>query len=423
MSAPAPGQGAHQQAQAQQAQAQQAQSRQAPAPQQQGQQQSPAQQAQQKAQKPRRTSSTPGRLRFARALATAAAALTGIVATGTFDTGGVNPTPNVIASQWVSAERAGVAVARGDLAAARAVAEASTGSDADRESFHTAYQDAVENLTASGSDQPRSAGARELLHADVLAERAVEQARTDPQGAAQTYAASSAASRAAGQASGQVASESAENLNTGSRSGLTALLGGLATVVMIGVMVWLALLTRRMINVPLLIATAITGWLTYVSLNPSALPVSYEDRVDAVATRATAMEEVLQARQAQYAVALGLEDELPARLDAEMNEATRAIRALGETGYSTTWQEASEGIDTLMDASGTTARLQVIDATGPAFDEVTSALHDDLVEQFDDAEFGVGTTASVTSGVALLLGLIAAALAWSGLTQRLRDYR
>lgn len=420
MTSPAPQPAAQQQTPAGQV-AQQPTGQQAAAP---DQQQSPAATPQAATSQPQqpRTSSSPARLRLARGIATAAAALTGIVATGTFGTGGVNPTPNVIASQWVSAEQAGVHLAEADLATARALVAVREGQEPDREAISTALSDAAEELALAGSEEQHAAGAREIVTAGVLAERAISQARTDGDAAADTFAASSTAARSAASASGAVADTSAEALHTGSRSSLTAIIGGLATVVMLGVMVWLALLTRRILNIPLLIATAITGWLTYLSLNPGAMPLNYEDRVEEFSQAATAREEVLQARAAQYAVALGVGDQLTTDLETELEQAAQAVDDLGREQASA-WESATEGIDTLVQTEGTSARLQLIKDTESAFQALDDDLHGVLVGRLEGAEQGVGTTASITAGAALLLGLMAAGLAWTGITRRLRDYR
>ncbi|MDO5740161.1 MAG: hypothetical protein Q4P07_08440 [Ornithinimicrobium sp.] len=372
-------------------------------------------------------SATTSRLRLARGLATAAALLTGVVATGTFDTSGVNATPNVIAAQWVAAERTGVEVSEADLIVAQSVAESVVGVDGvgsvdattQSPSFAEHLRSAATQNARSGSEGAHASVAEDIVDAGLLAQSAVQRSGTDRDAATKDYAASSEAARRAVSTSDTIAADAATSLNTGSRSGLTAAVGGVATLVLIGILIWLALMTRRIVNVRLLIATAITGWLTYVSLNPAALPVNYDQAVGDASQTATALEDVLQARSAQYAVALGLED----RVTDAVDRATKSVNALGQSTTSSSWRSATTGVDTLVTTEGAKARLEVIAGTQDAFTQTAQSLRTRLDEQLSPSVSGVGTTATITAGVALLLGLVAAALAWTGLSQRLKDYR
>ncbi|GGK68251.1 hypothetical protein [Ornithinimicrobium pekingense] len=365
-------------------------------------------------------SSTPRLLRVARGLATAAALLTGVVATGTFDTGGVNSTPNVIAEQWVAAEEARVEIAQADLVAARGVAEAVAGQDpaVDLEPALTAAADAHTRSGATGARAGTTAA--DLVRTGLLTRDALDVAATDPAAAAELYGAASALAQDAGATAEDVAGLHATDLQTGSRSLLTAVVGMVSTALLGAVLVWLALRTRRIVNVPLLLATAITGWLTYVSLNPGALPLNIDQRVDEATTVATALQEVRQARQAEYATVLGLEG---AALEDTAGSATEAVGAVGEDGPSAAWEAVVAGHDAVTSAEGPEARLEAVRATEDAWAQVDLQLQQRLDQRLEPATASIGTPAAVTSGVALLLGLVAAAAAWSGLTRRLRDYR
>lgn len=360
--------------------------------------------------------STPARLRLARGLATAAALLTGVVATGTFDTSGVNPTPNVIAAQWEAGERAGTEVAASRLEVARAVAETTAQvpqeeRTSDPGAFRARLGEAEELITRSGSPTSGS-----LVEVALTGQTAIE--ASDGETAATAYQEVVGLTDVALGATDEVASDHAHDLRTGSRSALTAIVGGVATVVLGGLLVWLALLTRRIINVPLLIATAITAGLTYVSLNPSALPLDIDQRVDNASRASQALQDVRLGRAAQYAQAAGLGEGREA-----VEDATSSLTVLGERGISDDWRVVFAGQADLDTAGSPSEALTAVASTQESFAEAESA----LVELVDDRLSGsvgdVGRPALVTSGLALVLGLIAAGLAWTGLTQRLRDYR
>lgn len=359
-------------------------------------------------------SSTPRLLRWARGAAAGAALLTGVVATGTFDAGGLNATPNVIAQQWVAAEEAGVEMAHADLLAAQRV----SGGDADpelRASFDEAVGTVGQDLTrAAGSGDPAGAGAGSAAgpwSTFVLAsERAAAGSSAD------TYATASEAARDAQASTDALAEQHAEDLRTGSRSTLTAVVGSLATLLLLGLMVWLALRTRRILNIPLLIATAITAGLTYISLNPSALPVDYDRRVGQASATATALQEVYQERAALHAVDLGLED----RWDAEATEAREAVRVLADGPLDSARTQLDDALGSPTDGSQAD---QALADSQQAFTSLEQGLRQRLEEQLGESAAAVGRPAAITSGAALLLGLVAAALAWAGISQRLKDYR
>lgn len=365
-------------------------------------------------------SSTPRLLRVARTAATAAALLTGVVATGTFDTSGLNSTPNVIANHWVAAEEARVEIAEADLVAARAVAEAVAGesTDADIETPLTAAADAH---ARSGGDAGRAGQvAGDLVRVGLLTGEALATAPDDAEAATTTYASASALARTAADTAQQVAAQHATDLQTGSRSMLTALVGLFSTALLGGILVWLALRTRRIINVPLLVAAAITGWLSYVSVNPSALPLDIDRRVDQVATAATALQEVREARQAEYATVLGLDD---ADLETAGMVAGDAVFQSGSRDAEAAWTQVVDGHEAVLAADGPAAALEAVRATETSFAQAEAALQELLDNRLAPATSSIGTPAAITSGVALLLGLVAAVAAWTGLTQRLKDYR
>lgn len=362
------------------------------------------------------TWSTPARLRLARGLATAAALLTGVVATGTFDTSGVNPTPNVIAAQWVAGERAGTELAASRLEVARSVAETAAEVPQEQRSsdpgaFRGHLGEAEELITRSGAPTSGS-----LVEVALTGQSALD--AQDGEAAATAYQEVVGLTDTALSGTDDVAAEHAHDLRTGSRSTLTAVVGGLATIVLVGLLVWLALLTRRIVNVPLLVATAITAGLTYVSLNPSALPLDIDQRVDDASRASQALQDVRLARAAQYAQTVDVDEGRGA-----VEQATQSLTTLGHREVSEHWRAVWEGQDDLDAAGAASEGLTAIGSTQDSFEAAESTLVELVDTRLNDSVNGVGRPALVTSGLALVLGLIAAGLAWTGLTQRLRDYR
>lgn len=360
--------------------------------------------------------STPARLRLARGLATAAALLTGVVATGTFDTSGVNPTPNVIAAQWEAGERAGTEVAASRLEVARSVAEtaAEVPQDqrgADPGAFRTHLGEAEELIARSGSPTSGS-----LVEVALAGQAAID--APDGEAAGTAYQEVVGLTDTALSATDEVAAGHALDLRTGSRSALTAVVGGLATVVLGAMLVWLALLTRRIVNVPLLVATAITAGLTYVSLNPSALPLDIDQRVDDASRATQALQDVRLARAEQYAQAA----DLGAGREA-VQQATRSLTSLGNRSASDDWRQVFEGQADLDAAAGPGEALAALAQTQESYESAESTLVALVDTRLSGSVGDVGGPALVTSGLALVLGLVAAGFAWTGLTQRLKDYR
>ena len=400
--------------------AQQATAPQSPAPQaatqQQGQQNQPAPRS---ATQPRPGSdrsrwTTPRVLRLARAGAAAAVLLTGVAATGTFSTDGLNVTPDVKARQWVSAERAGVEIAHADLRAAERV-------DEDTTSARDGYDEAVTQVThdliglgATGEDA--ASVAREWSTFLLGAERALE-----PGAPASDYERASLAARTAAEATDAVAQQHAQALRTGSRSVLTGTVGTASLLGLIALMVWLALRTRRIINVPLLIGTAITAGLTYLSINPSAVPVTYDQRLGETTATATALQEVYQMRQAQHAVAMGLPD----RWEAQAALTQTALVELRVPELRAAWDEVFTAYEQAEEQGGSSREVmgRALSSSQQSYETLESGLQERLDDQLGDAASAVGGPAFTTSGVALLLGLVGAGLAWRGVSQRLKEYR
>lgn len=380
------------------------------------QQPAPAQAVQPQAAQQTQGRTTPTLLRWARTLATAAALLTGITATGTFDTGGVNATPDVIASRWEAGERAGAELAAARLEAARGAAESLAGvPQAERTSTPQSlaeHLDAAADWTVrSGADasgglvQIAVAGQEAMGAQDAEAARAAYQDVAERTDAALTQAESRAQAQA-------------EDLRTGSRSTLTALVGGASTLLLLGILVWLALRTRRIVNIPLLVATAITAGLTYVSLNPSALPLDVDQRVDSAALASQALQDVRLARAAQYAQVLG-RDGSGSAVDA----ATASVRALGDAGVRDAWADVAEGQAAVEEATSAAAGVDALSSTQARYDTTEGELQSLVADRLDGSAGDVGRPALLSTGLALLLGIVAAGLAWGGITQRLRDYR
>lgn len=363
---------------------------------------------------------TPRLLRLARAGAAAAVLLTGVAATGTFSADGLNATPDVIAQQWVAAERAGVEIAQAELRAAERVSEGDPA--AARESFDAAVVQVGTDLSSSGLARSEAGEAsREWSTFVLAAERAAAaSARSEGEAAAAEYAAAAEAARAATERTDVAAAQHAQDLRTGSRSVLTGVVGTLSTLVLVGIMVWLALRTRRIVNVPLLLATAITAGLTYLSINPAALPLTYDQRLEETTTTATALQQVYQARAGQHAAALGQADR-----PEEVSRAGETIQALDVPGVNQAWQTVQAAHDEAF-ADGDVGAEQAADlvrSTQEAFEAAESGLRERLEQRLGEAGTTVGLPAGITSGAAILLGLVGAVLAWTGLTRRLQEYR
>lgn len=358
--------------------------------------------------RPARRSSTPARLRLARLLATGAALLTGVVATGTFDTDGVNATPNVVASQWQAAERTSTELAAAQLEVAGVVARGG-GDAADVTSAQQAFADRLASAAESHAQSGVSTSAG-LVDVALAGDAAIRAAGEDQEAAAAAYSELRDLSATAIETSDRAAEQRADALTTGSRSVLTSVVGSLATLLLAGLLVWLALVSRRIVNVPLLAATAITGSLTYLSLNPAALPVSLDEQVVAASTSAQSLQDVRLARAAQYAQVLGLGVADDAVKDAG--------RALPEEAVDA-WASVEAAQADLADQPDRAAMLSVLSSSDEAFRQVESQL-----SSADGAgDLATGTAASLTAGLALALGVAAAVLAWAGISQRLRDYR
>lgn len=351
------------------------------------------------------TTSTPRFLRVARAAAAAAALLTGVAATGTFSTGGINATPNVIAGEWTAAEQAGVRVAEADLLAATRLAAEDPQQDV--EAYDAAVGQASRDLGRMGD--PSGDAASDWSAAVLGAERAVAVVAEEGSASDELYAPSSALARAAAAQSDVVAERHADDLLTGSRSMLTAIVGTLGTLVLAALLVRLALRTRRILNVPLLAATLITGGLTYLSVNPSALPLDYDQRVTGTTDTAQALQTVYQARQAQQAQALGVGEDA----DAAAATATSALERLDDDDLVQAWDRVSAAA---ADPEGVAASQQDFDAVREELDAM-------FADRVGRVAGEVSAPAVITSGMALLLGLAGAWLAWAGVSQRLRDYR
>lgn len=200
------------------------------------------------------------------------------------------------------------------------------------------------------------------------------------------------------------------------------MVGTVSTLGLIGLLVWLALRTRRIVNVPLLVATAITGGLTYLSINPSAIPLTYDQRLEETTATATALQEVYQARAGQHAVALGLSPSSPEDVD----EARAAIEELDAPQISQAWATVQTAHDEILAGDGVGDAEEaagLVSSTQEAFQTVESDLRERLDERLGEAGSDVGLPAGITSGAALLLGLVGAVFAWTGLSRRLQEYR
>lgn len=339
-------------------------------------------------------------------VAAAAVLLTGVAATGALSSSGISATPNVIASQWAAAEQAGVEIAHADVQAAARMAP-----DAAQEGLEE-YDSTVASASRHLSrmdDRGGEAGTQWSTFV-VGVERAVATAGEDGSAAGQAYTQASGSARAATATTDQIATARADDLLSGGRSALTITVGTVATLALGGILVFLALRTRRILNIPLLLATMITAGLTYVSINPSAVPISADSQVESTVAYAGALQSVYQARQAQVAQAFS---------DGEnwQGEAAAATEALDEV------DDNEELLQEWAQVSAVAGEPAMVQSTQENFDRVEEELSAGLEDQLGRLGVEVSGPAILTSGGALLLGLGGAWLAWSGLSRRLQDYR
>lgn len=338
-------------------------------------------------------------------MAAAAALFTGVAATGTFSTDGLNATPNVVADQWTAAERAGVLIAETDLATAQRVAHGDP--DEAQAEFDRLVGEVGDQIDALGSDGEGAADAWSTYV--VEAERAGTTTGFDSGAGQELYGTATASAQDAMARVAQVAEQRSDDLSS-ARSDLTTVLGTLATLILLGILVFLALRTRRIINVPLLVATVITGGLTYLSANPASLPLDYDAQLAGSAGTATALQDVHQARAAQYAESVGA-------ADGWADGAGVATAALSEL------EAGGDLVDDWETIAASSADSAGIEDTQAAYDDLTATLSQRLDEELSSVDSQVGAPALITAGAALLLGAVAAALAWTGITRRLQDYR
>ena len=351
-----------------------------------------------------RPSTTPRLLRVLRGVAAAVALLTGVAASGTLSTDGVAATPTALAQEWTATQRASVLVAEADQALAQRVVDGDT--DESRAAFERITTEVSRELGTVGDDGGAPEAWATYL---VAAERAGTSVGYSAGEGQDRYGTARQGAADAGQALQRVADQRVDALS-GPRSELTGVLGTLATLALLGVLVVLALRTRRIVNVPVLAATAITAGLTYLSVNPGSLPVDYEAQLASPATTATALASVHEARAAQLAESVGAGDAWQGAAAA----AGEALAAADEgSDLVTDWEEIAEG-----DADGAS-----ISASQEDFEGLAATLEQRLDDQLAAVDTQVGAPALITAGAALLLGVVAAALAWTGITRRLQDYR
>ncbi|GED11160.1 hypothetical protein [Cellulosimicrobium cellulans] len=400
---------------------------------------------------------TPGKLRLVMALCVLAAVALGVLG---FQAGSVQSRALEAASED-TAQLVGVQEVRNALVAADATA---TGAflvgglePADQ---RARYDDLVDQAasglaTLSGSNE----GDAELL-GQVAADLTVytglvEQARANnrqgfPVGSAYLDQASTILREQMLPALDEVVLDDADRVAadfSGVRDALWVLAGGLvALAVLVVSQVWLARRTHRVLNVGLAVATAVVLVVGIVStvLLAQASSRAQDVRTGPYAATLAASQAYSLANDAKSMEAFTLikrgsgqayeeafvtaTDDATARLDTAASEGILD----GSTAQALdTWVTRHADIRALDDAGQWDDAVALATATDPespnaAFDAFSASARDDIEtnaaatsERLD----GAATTATVAGWLLLVAGLVAALLAWRGVTARLEEYR
>ncbi len=406
----------------------------------------------------RGTEGTPGRLRLLAALAILVSLAFGLAAAQAFraesqalDRAGAN------AQQLVRIQSIRTALVRADAGATNAFLVGGVEPVRDREQYSSSIADASRLVAQAAQAQPADGAALAALNTDVVTYASlVEQARANnrqglPVGAQYLRSASQGLRTDAltvleNLVQANQARTAAEFDSTARAALWVVVFGILALVALIAIMVWIARRTHRLVNTPLTVATVVvlvTGLL-------------------AVLTLSSLSGQVRTVRQHSYAVTLAAATARIAAFDAKSNESLTLIARGSGAASEAAWNSSADvvtkqasTIDALVgDGSAladswapyarTHTRIRSLD-DGGAWDQAvtlatgTSASSANATfQKFDTASAEVLSTASRDTAtqlsrshgwlpllglLALLLGLIAAALAWWGIALRLEEYR
>jgi hypothetical protein len=362
------------------------------------------------------------------------------------------------AAQVVRVQDIHTNLVRADAAATNAFLVGGLEPAAQRTAYDEAVTEASRLIAGAAQAQPADGAALAAVNTDLVAYAGgVEQARANnrqglPVGA-QYVTEASAALHAPGGALAQLqliatadTARVQQELDAAKRALLWLVLPGLlALVVLAGAMVWMARRTHRYVNLPLAGATVavlvglVAGWVVLAGVS---------NRVDEV-------------RSGPYAAALATARARVAGFDAKAQESLTLIKRGSGGSFETQWQtlaaqvrsrsaEVSDITDTdlgwadyarahvalrRLDDSGrweqavaaaTAPRATSPASTTPPFKAFDTATHDLLVSTSGEAATRLaapGRWLVLAGALGLLLGLLAAAASWWGVTQRLQEYR
>jgi hypothetical protein len=402
---------------------------------------------------------TPGRMRVVAALAVVATLGFGLGAGQAFrSASGALQRAGADAAQVVRVQDIHTNLVRADAAATNAFLVGGLEPAAQRTAYDEAVTEASRLIASAAQAQPADGAALAAVNTDLVRYAGgVEQARANnrqglPVGA-QYVTEASAALRAGGGALEQLklvaAADTArvqQELDAAKRALLWLVLPGLlALVVLAGAMLWMARRTHRYVNLPLAGATVavlvglVAGWVVLAGVSA---------RVDEV-------------RRGPYAAALATAQARVAGFDAKAQESLTLIKRGSGGSFETEWQklaaQVSRRSDEARDITGTdlgwadyarahvalrrlddggrweqaVAAATVPGGTGPAstnppFKAFDTATRHQLVSTSGEAAARLAAPGGwlvLAGALGLLLGLLAAAASWWGVSQRLQEYR
>lgn len=210
---------------------------------------------------------------------------------------------------------------------------------------------------------------------------------------------------------------------------LPVLVGGGATIVLAGSMVWLARKTHRIVNPPLLLGTLLLAATTVASAGTAAqsaqIVTAAGQSAQATQTHGSILAAAHEARAAELAAVLPGTTAQATDAVAEASTASEAVAGLlasaspeviqAWTTYTTTQKGVLDQV-----ASNRTAAVNA--STGQASTDFAAFL-EKLGTVSAPAEVSPPNAFTPLAWLALLAGLGGGALAWSGFDRRLKDYR
>lgn len=392
---------------------------------------------------------TPVMLRRLSAVGLLAGVLTGAASYGAMTASDASARSSAVAARIATTTAdAQVAMAQARSAGATSLVTTSAGSD-------TAAATAIESLSRA-ADRLADAGAQAPDEATRLPISRAQHALPAYAAAAASAAARSTDSASAGAAAGQLragdtalseatnplqklvddqlaAVASAQSLSTAIAL-LPVVVGGGATIALVGSMVWLARKTHRVINPPLLFGTLLVAGTTVFSAGIAAesaqIVSSAGQSTEAIRAhglvlaaaheaRAAELAAVLPGTSAQVAEASARATTADARVSTLLNS-TRDLAGSAALQAWTTYEATQRQL--VLGQVGTDRGKAVNASTGQASTEFT-AFVEMLGSTSATDQVAAPDAGNVLPWLALLTGLGGGAFAWAGLDRRHKDYR